>query len=443
LRARNIDARILIPFYGATQERPPDLQRIGRLEGLADIPPCDVALGTTADGTPVYFVVAPELFERPGTPYVDADRKPWPDGDLRFARLALAGAQIAVSEADLAWRPDLVHANDWPSGLLAGYLAWRGATAPVLFTVHNLAYQGLFPPTRAASLGIPASAYSISGVEFYDQVSFMKAGLVYSAHVSTVSPTYAREITTPALGCGLDGLLAHLASAGRLSGIVNGIGNGWSPESDPLLLQAYPPGVSAAKRRHAEFVRERFRLNHGRRPLFAMVSRFVHQKGIDLALHAAETITAAGGQFVLLGEGDPALEEAAKLVAARNPETFGLNLGFDEALAHLLTAASDFYLMPSRFEPCGLNQMYAQRYGSLPVASATGGLIDTIDDGKTGFLFEPTQTNALDLALVRALRVYTQPEQCRKMRRAAMAKDFGWEKSADSYEALYRRLVFP
>jgi starch synthase len=441
LRARGIDAQILLPFYGAAERRQPSLQRVGMLDGSADIPPCELAAGEAQDGTPVYFVVAPELYERPGTPYADRNRKDWPDSDLRFARLALAAAQIAAGEAGLAWSPDIVHANDWPAGLVAFYLARHGGRIPVLYTIHNLAHQGLFPAARATALGIPPSALTIDGMEFYGQLSLMKAGLAYSTHVSTVSPNYAREITTPAFGCGLDGLLGLLASSGRLSGIAHGVGDEWSPDNDAHLLQTYPPNVSRAKRRHANFVRQRFDLDPGPRPLFAMVSRFAHQKGVDLALDGAASIAAAGAQVVLVGEGEPHLEEAAKAAAALNPGSIGVAIAFDEMLAHRLTAASDFYLMPSRFEPCGLNQMYAQRYGSLPIANATGGLVDTIEDGKTGFLYEGSEPAALDRAIARALRVYLDSKAKRKMRAAAMAKDFSWEKAAHAYDALYRRLA--
>jgi starch synthase len=417
------------------------MERHVSLPGSAGIPPCDLAMGATQDGTPAYYVVAPELYERQGTPYADSGRKDWPDNDVRFARLALAGAQIAMGGVGLDWTPDLIHANDWPAALVAGYLAWWGAATPVLYTVHNLAYQGLFASDRAAPLGIPGHAFAMEGMEFYGQLSFMKAGLTYSAHVTTVSPTYAKEIA-PEFGCGLDGLLATLGSAGRLSGIANGVADDWSPVSDSHLVQTYPPRTGEGKKRNGDFVRESFHLARGgRRPLFAMVSRFVHQKGVDLALHASATIVAAGGQFVLLGEGDRDLEDAALAAAARHPGSVGVAIAFDETLARRITAASDFYLMPSRFEPCGLNQMYAQRYGSLPVASATGGLVDTIEDGKTGFLFEGPRPETLDLALVRALRVFLEPDACRRMRRAAMAKDFSWDRSAQAYIELYTRLA--
>jgi starch synthase len=435
-----MDARLLLPYYGKGQGAPPPLEWIAHLDGVGEIPPCELAASVTADGTPIYFLIAPQLYERLGTPYSDSERRDWADNDIRFARLSLAATQIATGHAGIAWQPDLVHANDWPAALTAGYLAWRGTRVPVVFTIHNLAYQGIFPAQRRSALLIPESAFSMYGVEFYGNISLIKAGLVYAGQVTTVSPTYAREITTPEFGCGLHGLLADLAAAGRLSGITNGIGEDWSPDHDPYLLQTYPPQTNEAKKRNAEFVRERFGIaQDGRRPLFAMVSRFVHQKGVDLAIHAAERIAAGGGQFVLLGEGDRTLEESAMAAAERNPDLVGVEIAFDEGLSRRVTAASDFYLMPSRFEPCGLNQMYAQRYGSLPIANATGGLADTIRDGETGFLFHGARLAALDAAVLRAFRVYLQPERYGAMRDTAMARDFSWGSSATAYESIYRR----
>jgi starch synthase len=441
LRALGLDVRILIPLYEKTQHHVPAIRSVARLEGSAAVPPCELGLAEMPDGTPVYFLIAPELYRRQGTPYADDERKDWPDNAVRFGRLSLAAAQIASARAGVDWKPDLVHANDWPAALSAGYCAWWATRVPVLYTVHNLAYQGLFPRDVTDALSIPDYAFAMDGVEFHGHLSFMKAGCIYAHHVSTVSPNYAREITTPEFGCGLDGLLATLASQGRLSGIANGIADDWSPATDTHLVQTYPPRTSEAKRRNADAVRERFTLAKGRRPLFAMVSRFAHQKGVDLALHAAATVVAAGGQFVLVGEGERALEDAALRAAAEHKGSIGVAIAFDETLARRITAASDFYVMPSRFEPCGLNQMYAQRYGSLPIATATGGLWDTIEDGVTGFLFEGPRPETLDLALVRALRVFVAPEECRRMRRAAMARDFSWQESAKSYHALYRRLV--
>jgi len=440
LRQRGADMRILIPSYGGIEFGSPR-QVVCHLDGAGGIPSCDLAAGATTDGIPIYFVVCPELYARPGTPYSSPDRLDWPDNDVRFARLALAAAQIAQGEASLSWRPDLVHANDWPAALVAGYLVWRGSDVPSIFTVHNLAHQGLFDASRLHELGIPSAAYAIDGMEFHHKLSFVKAGLFYATQVTTVSPTYAREITTEQFGSGLHGLLATLSAAGRLTGILNRIGEDWSPKQDRHLVQNYPPRTQEAKERNANAVRREVALRKHRGPLFAMVSRLVHQKGIDLALAAAETIIEQGGQFVLVGEGERELEAAVRDLAAQNPGMVGVKIAFDEVLSHRAIAGSDFYLMPSRFEPSGLNQMYAQTYGSLPIAHATGGLVDSIEDGKTGFLFSDATAKALKDAILRALDVYAQPRKQASMRRAAMASDFSWASAAAEYEKVYRRAV--
>ncbi len=393
------------------------------------------------DGLPAFFIVCPALYERPGTPYTDLSRQDWPDNDLRFARLALTAVQIITGEANTAWRPDLIHANDWPCGLCSGYLKWRQVPAPCLFTVHNLAYQGLVDVSRMPAVGIPPSAFSMHGVEFYGRISFVKAGLYYADHVTTVSPNYAREITTEEFGSGLHGLLRALTESGKLTGILNGAGEDWTPQTDPRLIRNYPPRVRQGKQRNAVWLRETAGLENGNRPLFVMVSRLVHQKGVDLALAAVETIVAGGGQFFLLGEGEPGLENLARATAAQFPGSAAVMIAFDETLSRRTIAASDFYLMPSRFEPCGLNQMYAERYGSLPIAHATGGLVDSIRDGETGFLFSGATPGALRAAIVRALKVYVRPGRITGMSKAAMGQDFSWAPAAARYEQIYKSLL--
>lgn len=441
LRARGLDVRILMPFYGPGADWQPTLEVVARLEGTAGIPPCMLAAGATRGGDPAYFLICPQLYERSGTPYTDSSHQDWPDSDVRFARLALAAVQIVNGDANCEWRPDLIHANDWPSALIAGYLAWRGLNLPCLFTIHNLAYQGVFDAARLGALGIPFAAFSVNGIEFYGRLSFMKAGLFYAGHVTTVSPTYAREITTEAFGSGLQGLLAGLAAAGKLTGILNGIGEDWTPERDTKLVQNYPPQVRRGKRLNADWLRGVSGLAGGDRPLFVMVSRLVHQKGVDLALAGVETIVSGGGQFFLLGHGDPALEQMARTTVARFDGAATVMIAFDEELSRRAIAASDFYLMPSRFEPSGLNQMYAERYGSLPIAHATGGLADSIRDEATGFLFGSATPEAVRGAIIRALNVYVRPGRFAAMRKAAMAGDFGWGPAAARYEELYRGLL--
>ena len=441
LRARGLDVRILMPFYGAGPEWQPSLEVVARLDGIAGIPPCMLASGATPSGDPAWFVICPQLYERGGSPYTDSSHHDWPDNDLRFARLAFAAVQLINGDANCEWRPDLVHANDWPSALFAGYRAWRGLHPPCMFTVHNLAYQGLFDPARLSALAIPFAAFSINGLEFHGRLSFIKAGLFYADHVTTVSPNYAREITTEAFGSGLQGLLAGLAAAGKLTGILNGIGDDWAPERDTKLIENYPPHVRAGKKQNADWLRETAGLAAGDRPLFVMVTRLVHQKGVDLALSAVETMVSGGGQFFLLGNGDPELERTALRTVAEFEGAAAVMIAFDEQMSRRAIAGSDFYVMPSRFEPSGLNQMYAERYGSLPIANATGGLADSIRDGETGFLFGSPTPEALRDAIIRALNVYVRPGRFAAMRKTAMAENFGWPPAAARYEELYHRML--
>jgi starch synthase len=337
---------------------------------------------------------------------------------------------------DLGWRPDLLHVNDWPSALAPAYLAWREEHVPTILTIHNLAYQGLFERDRLPALGIPESAFQIDGVEFYGKLSFLKAGIFYASHVTTVSSTYAQEITTP----GLHGLLRTRADQGHLTGILNGIDESWDPSSDPHLAAHFEASDLSGRRVNAAQVRADFGLGVSRGPLFAVVSRLVHQKGIDLAIEAAEAIVSQGGQIAVTGEGEGQFETALRDLAGRNPRAVGVRIGFDETEARRLYG-SDFLLMPSRFEPCGLSQMYAQRFGSLPVAHKTGGLADTIVDGLTGFLFAELSLNGLMSGVARAFESFGSKNRLAAMRRAAMARSFGWHRSALRYGNVYRKML--
>jgi starch synthase len=305
-------------------------------------------------------------------------------------------------------------------------------------TIHNLAHQGQFPGSRLGALGIPERAFGIDGVEFYGRLSFLKAGIAYASRVTTVSETYAREILTEAYGCGLEGLLAKRAGEGRLSAVINGVDRDWDPRADRNCPYMFDP--QRWKGRYADFVRGAFGLSLARAPLFAFVARFAHQKGVDLVIEAAHRIVELGGQFVATGEGDKEAEQALVELARRHPDAVGVRVGFDPAQARTLFAGSDFLLMPSRYEPCGLSQMYAQRFGSLPIAHRTGGLAETVFDGKTGILFDRADGASLDAALRRAFALYQSPREFSAMRRAAMALLFDWGQSAQKYLEIYREL---
>ena len=430
------DARVLIPGYRQILERHGPIDEVAWLPGEGDLPPCSLGRLRAEDGLIIYVVLSPELYDRPGGPYLDPNGLDWPDNDIRFARLSLAAAEMAMGRGDPNWRPENLHLNDWPSALASGYVRWRGGDTPSLLTIHNLAYQGVFDPARLAALAIPEQAFRVEGVEFYGKVSFLKAGVYYANHLTTVSSTYAEEITTPEFGCGLHGLLAERSRQGRLTGILNGIDESWDPrhEEDAAGFDA-----ERWKGRHADYIRGAFGLALSRGPLFAIISRLVHQKGVDLAIDAAESIVENGGQLVVTGQGDAHFEDRMLGLAERHKGSVGVRIGFDGAEARAMFAGSDFLLMPSRFEPCGLSQMYAQKFGSLPIATRTGGLADTIEDGRTGFLFGLPTAGGLKGAVRRALDTFGSDRRLSEMRRAAMAMRFDWRESASRYTGLYRK----
>ncbi|MGR4067220.1 glycogen synthase GlgA [Billgrantia sp. C5P2] len=442
--AAHHDIRILIPAYREVLNSGLTIRRVGSLPAHADLPACEVGEMTCADGLIIYVLLCPELYEREGGPYGTGPggygSGGWNDNDIRFARLSLAAAEIAAGHAGLDWQPQLLHLNDWTCGLAPAYLRWLGHTVPSVFTIHNLAYQGLYDKSRCAALGIPESAFHIEGVEYYDKLSFMKAGIVYASYVTTVSATYAQEITTPEFGCGLDGLLRCKAEQGRLSGIPNGIDDSWDPRTDAHLVQAFSANDWRGKRANADYVRHRFGLAPSAGPLFAMVSRMVHQKGVDLVIEAAPSIVQAGGQLVFIGSGEQRVEAQLDRLAERYPGAVGAYIGFAEEEARCIYAGSDFLLMPSRFEPCGLSQMYAQRFGSLPIAHRTGGLADTIEDGVTGFLFDEVNQASFMQAIQQAFSVYHSTELFYAMRRAAMTGRYHWRQSIAPYTQLYQRI---
>lgn len=435
------DTRIVLPGYRAVLKQLGNIEVVGRCEGRADLPACDIARTATGDGLPLYVVMCPELFDRDGGPYSDLNGRDWADNDLRFARFALAAAALATGAADPTWSADVVHANDWPTALLPAYLTWQGSRIPTVLTIHNLAYQGLFPKRTLGRIGAPDSAFQIDGVEFYGKVSFLKAGLVYASHLTTVSETYAREITTSEFGCGLEGLLAKRSRANELNGILNGIDETWDPRTCPELVQPFGAGDWDARGVNGDQVRKQFGLALSRGPLFGLVARLVHQKGVDLVLATAETIIASGGQIVVLGRGEPQFETALQAAQRRRPDDLAVALRFDDAEARRIFAGSDFTLMPSRFEPCGLSQMYAQRFGSLPIGRNTGGLAETIADGETGFLFRDSSSESFLGGICRAFAAFGQKSRLNLMRSGAMAKSYSWQNSVRSYRSLYEKVA--
>jgi len=451
LRARGVEVRMLLPGYPDALAAAGDARLVAELSVFE--PPLRSRLleSRLASGVPLYLIDHPALYARGGGPYSDERGNDWHDNARRFGLLSRVAAVLGSAESPLEWRPQIVHANDWPAALAPAYLHYAGERRPAsIVTVHNLAFQGNFDPGVLASLDLPPASFRPEGLEFHGRLSFLKAGLHYADALTTVSPNYAREIQTEAYGAGLHGLLHR--RRGVLHGILNGIDTAaWDPANDRALPCHYSRDALANKARVKRALQARLHLAATREdvPLFGMVGRLTHQKGIDLLIEAAPEL-ATLGQLALLGTGQRAHENALRALAARYPGRIAVAIGFDDAAAHLIEAGADLFLMPSRFEPCGLNQMYSQRYGTPPVARATGGLVDTIVDctpetlaaGRaSGFLFEPPSTAALIAAVRRARAVYQVPESWRALQRNGMARNFSWAAPARQYAALYRRLA--
>src|SRR5947208_11902476 len=433
------DIRIMLPGYRDVVEQFTHIHILGHLPPLAEMPACTIGVGATKDELPVYILLCPEHYDRPGNPYGDDSGRDWGDNDLRFGRFASAAAELAAGSLDKNWAADLVHVNDWQAALTPAYLAWSGRKIPSILAIHNLAYQGLFPKESLRRIGAPDNSFHIDGLEFYDKLSFLKGGIVHASHLTTVSETYAREITTQELGCGLEGLLRIRSDARQLTGILNGIDESWDPQSCAQLAQQFGAGDWEGKRANSDYVRKQFGLAVSRGPIFALVTRLVHQKGIYRVLSAADEIVESGGQIVVTGSGEPEIERALVDAHRRRPEAIGVAIGFNDAQARRIFAGSDFTLMPSRFEPCGLSQMYAQKFGSLPIGHQTGGLAETITDGETGFLFARPSTESFLGGIRRAFSTYTSKDKLDDMRRTAMAKSFSREISAACYGWLYQQ----
>jgi starch synthase len=443
LHALGHDVRVLLPGYPAVRDaaaKAPELAHfnvVGHKVRLLD--------SHLPSGVPLIVVDSPELFARSGGPYQQDDGTDWKDNALRFGVLSCVAAILGSDVSPLAWRPDVVHCNDWPTALAPLYLRFgTGARAASLITIHNLAFQGVFPYEDIEPLELPPESRGTAGVEFYGKASFLKGGLVYADVINTVSPTYAREIQTPELGFGLDGVLRHRAR--DLHGILNGIDTAtWNPETDPWIPSRYGAATLEKKAANKRALKERLGLDGpDDLPLAGAVSRLAHQKGIDLIADAIPQIAALPAQVIVVGSGERALVEQLRAMQLRYPQHLATFIGFDEGVAHLVEAGADLFLMPSRFEPCGMNQMYSQRYGTPPVANATGGLVDTIvdesrasPDTATGFLMREATVPALMEGVERAVDAYRAGARWTRLQRNGMAKDFGWDFAARAYAALY------
>lgn len=446
LRPHGINVSTLVPGYGPVLEHLPRRTEVGRLGGLLGHDA--VLTRATMDGLDLLVLEIPELYERAGGPYIDGAGRDHPDNWLRFAVFSLAGARIALGELR-AVQTDIVHVHDWQTALVPVYLRYAfRSSLPVVCTVHNLAFQGQFSPDIASRLELPDTALGIECLEYYGGVGFLKGGLVCSDIVTTVSPTYAREILSAELGMGLDGVLQTRRAA--LYGIVNGIDSEiWNPASDPIPARRYDARSLPRRQANRAAVLSHFGLPDAGGPLFSALTRLTWQKGADMIPEAAEEIVAHGGQLVVCGQGDAAIEDALRDCAWRHPERVSVHIGYSEELAHLIVSGCDVLMQPSRFEPCGLTQLYAMRYGAIPLVGRTGGLSETIIDANeaamsravaTGFQFHPIEPHSFREAVRRACEAFRDREAWAGLQRQAMKADFSWDRSASQYAQLFEAL---
>lgn len=439
-----VSMRVIMPAYRGVPARLRDARTIATVEVRGQA--LTVLAGTHTDnGVPLLLLDAPALFDRAGGPYVDAEGHAFGDNALRFATFCEAVAKIASGAAGSELAADLVHLNDWHTGLVPVYLALGGARPRSVMTIHNLAYQGIFDHPQYRALGLPEHLWHPEGVEFYGDFSFLKAGLQLADALTTVSPTYAREIQTPEFGERLDGVLR--ARSAVLTGILNGIDESvWNPATDPLIAQRYDAAtVGAGKRANKSALQHELGLAQGEDPLLAFIGRLAHQKGADALLAARSELDALPLQLVVLASGDRGLERGFAEWAASMPGRVAVSTAYDEGLAHRIEAGADMLIMPSRFEPCGLNQMYSQRYGTIPLVRRVGGLADTVDDirsaNATGVLFEHSDPGGVAYAVRTALDCWRQPEVWARLQANGMARDWSWTESARRYVELYRALL--
>jgi len=443
------DVRLLLPAY------PEVLNKITRSKVLASSSyynqPVEI-IETRLPGSKVvvWLIDCPTIFNRSGGPYTDEHGQPWDDNALRFAIFCHAAVDISLNKLQLDWQPDVVHCNDWQSGLVPALLSLQTKRPATVFTIHNLAYQGMFDQQTFTDLHLPAELWHMNGLEYYNQLSFIKGGLAYADKISTVSPTYAIEILQPEFGYGLDGLLKNRSE--DLSGILNGIDESyWNPGTDNYLKQKYNRRSLDKKSLNKTELQKELNLPVDKSmSMMGMVSRLVEQKGLDIILQTLEALLSIPVQLVILGTGETHYEILLLEWAQKHPDKLKVIIGYDESLAHQIEAASDIYMMPSTFEPCGLNQLYSLRYGTLPIVTQVGGLADTVTDANkenienktaNGFvLTKKSPTDFLDTAK-RALDLYRKPELWRQLQITAMSSDFSWQTSAEHYISLYQQAM--
>jgi starch synthase len=449
------DVRVALPLYRAVQRQQHSLRSTAISVQVAlpskthTVRVWEGVLPKSA--VPVWFLECAPLFDRDGL--YQEQGKDFPDNLERFSVFSQAALRLLPG---MAWTPDIIHAHDWQAGLAlahaaAGPIAGEPSVAGAgrVFTIHNLAYQGLFPRDDWASTGLPERLFSVDGLEFYGKISCIKAGLLFAGVLTTVSPTYAVEIQTPEFGCGLDRLLQ--TRRGDLAGILNGIDAlEWNPATDPHIAARFSATDLSGKARCRSVLQRRLGLAGTAEPVIGMIQRLVDQKGVDLFLDALPALMELPLQVALLGTGEPKYHEALAAAAVRYPGRMSATLAFDNVLAHQIEAGADAFLMPSRFEPCGLNQMYSMRYGTVPVVRRVGGLADTVIDAEgarpagkppTGFVFDAATPQALFQAVRRAVDAFGNRRGWASLMRAGMRQDFSWNPSAKLYVEVYQRVL--
>lgn len=450
LRHVGVDVRVLVPGYPQILKQLTKFKVVANFDGLPDFPASRLLSSIVMDNLPLLVLDCPDLYQRDGGPYQDAMGQDWLDNAVRFGLLSKVAALLASRDSMFAWHPDLLHCNDWQTALAPAYLHFAEKKLPTVMTIHNLAFQGNFPKNTVQQLGLPSHCFDINGAEFYGNFSFLKAGLFYADHLTTVSPNYAREIQQDALGFGMQGLLSTRSN--ELTGILNGIDTDeWNAETDIHLVKRYSHTKMSGKAVNKEALQSRMGLNLiPEIPLLGVVSRFTHQKGLDVLLEIVPRLVELPVQLAMLGSGDAVLQDRARELSHLYPGKVGVMVGFDEALSHQIEAGADMFVMPSRFEPCGLNQMYSQRYGTPPIVHATGGLADsvvdytpaTLKDGTaSGFIFSEVNAEHLYAAIQRAIQLYEDQRSWKTLRKNCMSKDFSWRNSAEAYLGVYQQVL--
>ena len=447
---RGFDVRVLLPGFPGILDGMIGLKSVTKIGPIFGAAVVSLLVGRLPNsGITAYVIDAPFLYRRDGNPYVDANGQDWSDNHRRFALLGWIAAHIASGELAPDWCPDVIHAHDWHAGLAPAYMAQNPALrVGTVFTIHNLAFRGMFPLEYHPDLGLSMRKLTPLGIEFHGKLSFMKAGLVFSQKITTVSPTYAREIRTSEFGYGLEGVLRDRGN--DLSGILNGVDYAvWNSE-DTAIAKPYNVDNLKGKKACKQALLAELGLSKGNTgPLFGVVSRLTSQKGMDLLLAALPELLKEGAQLVVLGTGDGDIEAEFRYAAQANPDQVAVNIGYDEDLSHRFIAGADVLLMPSRFEPCGLTQLYALRYGTLPLVRRVGGLADTVidatpknleSDRATGFVFDDPARHALTARLLDACTLYRHEGLWKQMQRRAMQQNFSWDDAAEHYETLYRSL---